>query len=270
MSQISNNGKRVERTAHLRWVAIPKMKVTVVAQREKINLSRVEHIANSFDPEQIGNPTVNLRNETYYVLDGMHRVEALKLIGWGDQQIQCWTYEGLSELEEAETFLKLNDTMAVSAFDKFRVGVNAGRPVECDIDRVVRAQGLRVSREKGDGAVGAVGTLRKVYSRAGAGTLARTLRIAADAYGDGGMDAPVIDGLGLLCQRYNSTLDDQQAITKLNNAGGVTRLLQKANKYRLDTGNARAHCVAAAAVDIINAGKGGKKIPSWWSAETTP
>ena len=26
-------------------------------------------------------------------------------------------------------------------------------------------------------------------------------------------------------------------------------------------------CVAAAAVDVINRGKGGKKLPSWWKTE---
>lgn len=33
---------------------------------------------------------------------------------------------------------------------------------------------------------------------------------------------------------------------------------------RKQTGNAKGHCVAAAAVDINNRGRGGKKLPSWW------
>lgn len=46
--------------------------------------------------------------------------------------------------------------------------------------------------------------------------------------------------------------------------GGVNGLLNKAEVIRRSTGNAKGHCVAAAAVEIINAGRGGKKLPSWF------
>ncbi len=267
MSQPSN-AKRVIRDAHLQWVPIPLMRVSVIAQREKVSPSRVDHIASNFDPEQLAALTVNGRDDVYYLLDGMHRVEALKAVGWGDQQIQCWTYKELTDAEMSEVFLKLNNVLPVNAFDQFRIGVHAGRPVECDIGRVVRAQGLRVSRDKGDGAVRAVGTLRKIYTRADAGTLGRSLRIASTAYGDAGLEAPVIDGLALLCQRYNGQLDDSHAVIKLTNArGGVTALLHLAHRYRLDTGHQKSHCVAAAAVDVINSGRTGRKLPSWWSTD---
>ncbi len=39
----------------------------------------------------------------------------------------------------------------------------------------------------------------------------------------------------------------------------------KAENLRKSTGNMRAHCVAAAAVEINNGGRGGKKLADWWS-----
>lgn len=189
--------KKVEREARLRWVPIADMRVSPLAQRE-LNRSRVNKISAEFDLEQVGTPTVNERQGHFYIIDGQHRVEALKEIGWGDQQIQCWSYSGLTEEEEAEKFLKLNDTLSVSAFAKFRVGVQAGREEECDIDRIVRAQDLRVSQDQRDGAISAVGALRRVYNQAGPGQLARTLRIVRDAYGDAGLEAAVISGVGLV------------------------------------------------------------------------
>lgn len=255
---------RVERTARLKWVPIALMEVSTLAQRE-LNTNRVNKIAASFDPEQIGSPTVNERGGHFYIIDGQHRVAAMAVMGWSDQQIQCWTYVGLTEEEEAEKFLTLNDTLAVDAFSRFRVGIQAGRAEECDIDRIVRAQGLRVSRDKIDGAISAVSTLRRVYNRDGGPVLARALGLIRDAYGDPGLSATVIDGIGLLCGRYNGDLDLPVAVQRLAGAmGGVNGLLNKAERIRKETGNAKGHCVAAAAVDIVNGARGHKKLPSWW------
>lgn len=259
--------KRVEREARLVWVPIPQMRVSPMAQRE-LNNARVSGLAAEFDLEQLGTPTVNERDGLYYVIDGQHRVEALRLMGWGDQSVQCWSYAGLTETEEAEKFLKLNDVLAVHGFAKFRVGVHAGREEEVDIDRIVRGQQLHISQDKKNGSIGCVGTLRRVYRRSGPATLARTLGIIREAYGDPGLEASVVDGLGLLCHRYSAELDDIRAIERLGGAhGGVNGLLGKAENLRRQTGNPKAHCIAAAAVDIINSGRGGKKLPSWWRAE---
>lgn len=259
--------KKIEREARLRWIPLADMRVSPLAQRE-LNQSRVNKIAADFDLEQVGTPTVNERQAHFYIIDGQHRVEALREIGWGDQQIQCWAYAGLTEEEEAEKFLKLNDTLAVNAFAKFKVGVQAGRMEECDIDRIVRAQGLRVSQDKTDGAISAVGSLPRVYDQAGPGQLARTLRIVRDAYGDAGLEAAVISGLGLMCGRYDTLLDEARAVAQLANAhGGVNGLLNKAERIRRQTGGAKYHCVAAAAVELINSGRGGKKLPSWFRAD---
>jgi len=261
-------GSKVERHARLRWIPLIRTKSNPLAQRD-INWSRVAALAANFDLEQFGTPTVNHRDDAFFVIDGQHRIEALKQWfgdgNWEDQQIQCWTYEGLSEQEEAETFLKLNDTLAVKAFAKFRVGVQAGRHDEVDVNRIVLAQGLRVSQDKSDGAISAVGTLMRVYRRSGGPVLGRALRIIRDAYGDAGLEAIVIDGIAMLCQRYNGELDDERLVQRLGSTlGGVNGLLNKAEQLRKQTGNPKAHCVAAAAVEINNAGRGGKKLPSWW------
>ncbi len=203
-------GAKVERSAHLRWVPLGRMRVNPLAQRD-LNQARVDKLVAEFDPEQLGTPVVNHRGECFYVIDGQHRFEALKVWlgeGWQSQQVQCEAYEGMSEAEEAEVFLKRNDTLAVHAFAKFRVAVQAGRSDESAIDTIVRRCGLRISQDKRNGAVSAVGTLVRVYRRADPQTLARTLGVIRDAYGDAGLESIVIDGLALLCHRYNGELDD--------------------------------------------------------------
>lgn len=259
--------RKVQRSARLKWVPINQMKVNPLAQRE-INQARVDHLAANFDLEQIGFPSVSWRDGSFWIIDGQHRIEALRQIGFGDEKIQCQCYEGLTSEREAEVFLKLNDTLTVNALARFRNGVHAGRTVECDIDRVVRSLGLVVSADKVPGAIGAVGTLHRVYSRSGPSVLARSLAVVRDAYGDAGLEAATIDGISHLCARYNGELDIPVAVEKLSKAhGGVNGLMNKAEQLRRMTGNQKSHCVAAAAVEIVNAGRGGKKLPSWWKAE---
>lgn len=266
MTNSTATANRTQRDARLKWVPVADMRVSPQAQRD-LKQYRVDRIAAEFDPEEVGNPTVNHRDGHWYVIDGQHRIEAMRQMGWGDQQIQCWTYDGLTEEQEAEKFLRLNDTLTVETFDRFKVAVRAGRADQTEIDRVVRAQQLCVSNQKVPGAIGSVATLERVWRRTDSPTLGRTLRIIRDAYGDPGLEAAVIDGIGYLCGRYNGELEETTAVTKLSAAhGGVGGLLNKAAVIRNQTGQAKGQCVAAAAVEIINSGKGGKKLPGWWKA----
>ena len=70
---------RIERTARLRWVPLTQMRVNPLAQRD-LNQARVAELAASFDIEQMGNPTVSHRGGWYYLVDGQHRIQALKLL----------------------------------------------------------------------------------------------------------------------------------------------------------------------------------------------
>ncbi len=261
---------KVERSGKLQWIPLGMMRVSPLAQRE-IKQSRVDKLVANFDLEQLGYPTLNHRGDHWYIIDGQHRVEALKewLGGdWEKQHMHCYVYEGLREQEEAEKFDRLNDVLIVSAFDRFKVRVTAGRPVETDVYRIVYAQDLKISRDKIPGAIGSVSTLRNIYTRSDGETLAKSLRIIRDAYGDSGFEAKVIDGIGHLCQRYNGLLDEDRAVERLRNMhGGVKGLLGRAEVLHKQTGNTKAHCVAAAAVDVINSKRGGRKLASWWSAE---
>jgi hypothetical protein len=65
-------------------------------------------------------------------------------------------------------------------------------------------------------------------------------------------------------------MDDSRLVERLSKAhGGVNALLGKAELFRKQTGNLKAHCVAAAAVEIHNGARGGKKLPQWWREDET-
>jgi hypothetical protein len=270
---------RLTRQAKLTWVPLVKMQVSPIAQRE-FRQARSDHLLAIFDPEQMGIPTVNIRDDrSVWILEGQHRIDAYKRwLGdgnWEDQSIQCSTYTGMTEAEEAETFLKLNDTLTVSSFDKFTKGVVAGRPMEVDIDRIIRAHHLRISRQKHAdsdyvGTIHAVTTLTRIYKRSGPEALGRTLRVCWNAYGQAGLESMILDGIGLLVGRHGNLRDNDLA-TKLQHKLGVDPLLTGAKKHQDERRVSKAAAIAASAVDIYNrrTPKRSEKLPAWWKRDET-
>jgi len=255
---------RVERSGHLRWVTVADLHVDEATQRE-LRPGWAAQIAADFDPDRFTPPLVSLRAGTHYVIDGQHRIEAMRLMGWEQQQVQCWVYEGLSLADEADLFLWHNNRRAVQSFDKFRIAVAAERQVESDINRIVLANGLKVQAGGGDGAISAVGALGAVY-KLGPKVLGMTLRILRDSYGDAGLRGELIQGIGLMVARYHDDITEANVIARLSSVrGGLGALTTRANTLRKALGRPMSHCIAAAAVDIINVGRGRNKLPSWWS-----
>lgn len=262
----SSRGK-IEFTAHLRWVPLHDMVVNPKTQRE-LKAAKVTAILSRLDLDQVGYPVLSCRNDKHFIIDGQHRVEALKRFFAEDlgTKIQCRVYDELSEDEEAEMFLKLNDQLAVTALAKFKVGVTAERPEESDIDRIVRANGAVVAKT-GENAIGCVGTLRTVYRRNGGPALGRAVRLLLTGCGEAGLTAYLIDGMGMVVGTYNGALDDSHMVRRLAEiSGGVAGIMNGATASRLATGHPMAQCVAAQIVDNYNRGKQGRgRLPQWWS-----
>ena len=264
-----NKPTRFERQALKEWVPLVDLKINEFAQRE-LNQARVDRLAAEFDPELIGLPTVSERDGAHYIVDGQHRVEAYKQwldSEWQDQLVECEVYSGLTESEEADLFDRLNDVLAVHSFDRFRIRLNAERPDEVAVAAEIEKAGLNISKSSSPGTVSAVGTLRRIYKRSDADTLGRTLRLVYEGFGDMGLTGTVIDGVAHLCQRYGTTLDDERAVQKfLGLRGGINAFLSRVEHLKQQTNAQKPHCVAATAVEVINSGKGGKKLPPWWQS----
>lgn len=260
----------VKMRSKLQDVPFVKMRVAAEAQRV-LRPPHFNKIIGEFDPEFLGYPVVSLRDGHFYIIDGQHRVEACKIWigeGWETQAITCRVYTGMTLKDEADMFDHLNLQLNVAAFDKFRARCTAERTDELAVYRVVEKSGLTVSGNRHQNGVTAVSTLLRVYRRSDAATLARTLKIVHNAFGDPGLTTAMIDGVAMVCERYNGSIDDRQAIDRLSSMrGGVGALMTRATTLRKQTGKSVPVCVAAATVDVLNASKGGKKIPSWWKQQ---
>lgn len=265
--------EKVQRAARRDWVRLGDVRVNPVAQREFVQ-SKADQIAANFDPESFGVPVVNLRAGRSWMIDGQHRAAAMRIWcgpGWEDQHFEADVYEGLTEPQEAEAFLRRNDAMAVNVYNKFRIAVVAGREDEQAVAGIVFKEGLYITRDQSkEGRIVAVGTLLRIYRTMGDKVLGRTLAIIRDVYGTPGLTAATLNGLAVIIHRYDN-IDDAEMIRRLSKAsGGVTALLDKAERKKRETGNPKYSCVAAAIVDTFNSmsaekqGGNGTKLRSWW------
>lgn len=245
----------------------------LVTQRE-FRKAHGDHILADLDLDKIGFPIMNYRGGIYWVLDGQHRIYALKQFGFSDKdELPCEVYDNLTDAEMAEIFLGRAGSKAIGAYDKFHISCTAGRDRENDIRRTVEAQGLKISRDSDAGCIGAINTLGKVYDRSGAVVLGQVIRTINHAYGGdaSAFDASVIEGLGLVYNRYNGRTNERDLAARLSaTQHGVRGLLRRAESQRERTGNQKAQCVAATVVDIYNKGAGARsnqRLPSWWKSE---
>lgn len=251
------------------FVPLKKMRVREEISQRRFDQNWANQLAREFNIDYFEPPTVNKVGEWYWIIDGQHSTWAFKKwIGdWGDQKVQCWVYHGLSEQEEANMFDRLNTIKVVGSFDRFAVRLTAGQEIEINVDAIVRLKKLKISRRKGEGAISCPGTLVRVYRR-GPDCLSRGLSIAYESFGDYGLESDILDGLGLLINRYDGRLDDKRAIRTLRSVrGGANTLRNRAARLHQQVGAPRAQCIAAAAVEVYNRGRGGKKLPGWWKLD---
>ena len=253
----------------LDWIALGDMRIPTHAQRDL-----KPHFVATLDPfdlDLLGYPVVSRRGAIYNLLDGQQRTAKLREwlgAGWESQRVQCRVYHDLTDAEESALFLKLQVHLNVGAYDKYDKAVNAGLEPATTINTVVHACELTVSRGKCPGGITAVDALRKVYEEGNGPILAKTLRVLTEAYGDPGLEGPLIKGLGMVCRRYNGALDFDFAVKKLGDAhGGVKGLRNLAAVMKDKYGCTQPVAVAGAAVEIINQGKGGKKLAVWWRSD---
>lgn len=260
--------RKRERASSLKWIAIAEMRVSPGGQR-KFSQAHADALAADFDLELMGIPVISRRDGVYRIIDGQHRVAALKIVGLGSELLQCEVYEGLSEPEEAMLFLGRNERRAISPFDRFRIALTGHRAEETEVNRIVQAEGLRVTQGgTRTNSISAVGALLAVYEQGGAVGLSRTLRLLRDSFDaeNKAFAAALLRGMSSVVIRYSEALNDEQLVNRLQGVrGGAMGLTRKAEALRMKLDRGMPECFAGAIVDAYNSGRTGKKLESWWA-----
>ena len=229
-----------------------------------------------FDVDQLGYIVVNKRaNGKLYLVDGQHRVELMRAVGWADQTVHAEVFEGLSQAEEAALFNARNDRKAVTLYNRFRVSVTAGDHDAKEIDRIVREHGLVVSDQLRDGHICAVEALQRVYygsgiasAKEGPTALGKALDVLIQSWGKqaSSVNGKVVQALGMVFLRYDGAIHEKELIKKLAPVpGGAPGLLSRGKALQELRGRPLHHCIASIVTDLYNKGRKTGKLDAWES-----
>lgn len=270
---MSKTQKHIPQQSKECWLPINEIEIDPAAQR-RMSEPWVKARVGAFDVDQIGRIVVNRRkNGKIYCADGQRRLALLRAVGWGDQQVPCEYFEGLTQQQEAALFLARGDRTATIKLDSFLIRVTAEDPVACGILRVVRAEGLVVGDEEKDGHVRAVAALERVYrgggiSKESPAALTKTLFVLRSAWGRqvSSFNGKLIEGVGLVELRYGRALDHLRLTKKLSLLpAGAPGVLARAKVLKEIKARPLHHCVAAVVVDVYNQGSRTKRLEDWWA-----
>lgn len=233
---------------------------------------RVAAIAGDFEREGLGVIHVSKRaNGTHHIIDGQHRVAALRVLGKGDQPIPCVMYEGLTRAQEAAMFRRLNNTRQIQPLDRFLVRIVEGDRVAVGLARLLALQGWTIAKSGTRGSFFAVTALEKVYRATEGGdpeTCSALIRIATEAWGhdSNALRAEIVSGLGVVLRRHPH-LDMPKLITELaKHEGGPLGLIGKARQLRDIRSGRISDSMAEILINQYNKRRHANRLPEWNAA----
>jgi hypothetical protein len=161
---------------YIKDVSVTQMMVDPSYQRP-LRRDRVAQMAKEFDPYKIGTLHLSLRdNGFFYIMDGQHRVETLREVGWGDQEVpDCQVYEGLTVEQEAKIWGALNTFVSPTPLARFRADVVANKPEAVAIQSVVKRLGLDIKNSTTADSLTCVSAMRHLHQVGGEALIERVL-----------------------------------------------------------------------------------------------
>lgn len=153
----------------LMWLPVDQLLIDTEYQRY-LNKKKAADIVANYDADVVGVLICSRRSDgAIYVLDGQHRKEAADDMKQDGQVMlmPCFVMSGLSRVQEASTFWKLNkNRLHPTSMDTFRARLAAGEPVAHAIKNETESLGITLQlypQPLGQNEVGALAALEQMF-----------------------------------------------------------------------------------------------------------
>ncbi len=267
----------------VKWLPVSTLEITWDTAQRRLDERHARRIADNLDPQAFGVLAVTNvdSNGHYHVIDGQHRVAALRILGdWDDQKVPCLVHDIDGPVEAARMFDRIfNTAKRPQAIDRFLVRVQAGERIESEIAAVVSRNGLKVGWESRPGHISCVTALLSVYNAwgspkthkqnaGGADAVDQTLKVLLAAWPDDrdAVHQALVKGMGGVVNAYHDKLDTERLVEKLRKSGTAAGLVGRGRGVREVMKITHASGCARVITDIYNKGlRSGRLDQSYWA-----
>ena len=234
-------------------LAIKNLK-TDMSYQSPVKETQVKKIVKEFDPKKLHTIVVSRRNNgMFYVIDGQHRVEALKRVGilW----VEAVIYDHLTIEDEAEMYLGINDRPTKSPNSKGKSALRFNDPEAVEIDKAVTNVGLQIDYDKQNNAVGYINAyqaLKTVNKKHGSIHLEIVLTVIRKAFGSESRNFQgfIIQGFSKFIETYKNEINLTELVSRLE-VLQLDGLLTEVNKNKAGF-SSKKECLPFTLADIYN------------------
>jgi len=164
----------------IEYIALNKIEPS--AYQRPTHPTQVANIVKRFDEAKLGTLTVSMRDSVAYLVDGNHRICALRTLGY--THALCLVLDGLSVMDEANFFRTQDkDKRFLRPMDLFKAGLVAEDEQCLKINEIVKSNGLQISKAHNSfNEIAAINTLFEIYNNYGSRVLNATLRLIVQSW----------------------------------------------------------------------------------------
>lgn len=231
-----------------------------------IEKKAVERLVREWDERLLDPIIVSFRDGKFYVVDGQHRIVALRLMNGGkDVMVDCRVYSGMSYKQEADFCYKLDKAKKrLNLSQSTNALAESGTDAEItEVKRLVESAGFVWALSKSKGKTGEIVSTRALvnaYRLLGGQAFSRLLSLLWDTWqGDPrSLTAAVISGTALFLKTYDTELVDHTFVTRLSKADPDE--INRRGRADFSTSSAPLR-FARVILEKYNSHRGGKKLP---------
>ena len=198
--------------------------------QRRTRYGKVRNIIKDFNPFLLGVILVSYRDGKYNVVDGGHRVAALKQMG--AKTVMCQMVYGLTYEQEASLFLDFNcNRTGLTPNEKFAGAVEAKRKSALDIVSCLDKYGFTYNKSntsKTDNMIAAVSTLNYIYNTTGKTGLMNLCRIIRKIWnGDkNSLCAHILKGMHTFLYNYDGKFNEDVLVAALEKSSPTDIVLE--------------------------------------------
>jgi hypothetical protein len=176
----AENGR--QKNVDQRIEIIPLNRVMAAAYQRTTNTKQVARIMNNFNEAKLGVPIVSERDGNFYIVDGTHRVSALRRLGYKSAMfivLEWLTYE-----QEADFFRRQNEnTRQLTLYTRFKAGLESNDKLCKAINAIVEKNMFVVGTNARDfNTITAIFALITIYDNFGGEVLDKTLQLVRETW----------------------------------------------------------------------------------------